>query len=51
MTWKGNHPQIYLIEEHYEKGVRVNSSELEDFQPFWQFSQHLPQWDVLILPP
>jgi len=50
MTWKGNNPQIHLIEEQYEKGIKVKSSELLDFQPFWQFSQHLPKWDVLIIP-
>ena len=51
MTWKGNNPQIDLIEKQYEKGIKVKSSELLDFQAFWQFSQHLPKWDVLIIPP
>ena len=27
MTWKGNQPQIHLIEETYEKGITVKSSD------------------------
>jgi hypothetical protein len=51
MTWEGNHPQIHLIEETYEKGINVKSSELEFFQQFWQSSERLPKWDVTIVPP
>jgi transposase len=51
MTWKGNRPQIHLIEETYEKGVTVKSSELEFFQQFWQSSESLPKWDATIVPP
>jgi transposase len=51
LTWKGNHPQINLIEETSEKGITVKSSELEFFQQFWQSSESLPKWDVTIVPP
>ncbi|MFN5971549.1 MAG: ISAzo13-like element transposase-related protein [Microcystis sp.] len=51
LTWKGNHPQIHLIEENYEKGITVKSSELEFFQQFWQSSESLPKWDVTISSP
>lgn len=39
MTSKGNHPQIHLREETYEKAITVKSSELEFFQQFWQSSE------------
>ena len=51
MTWKGTHPTIHLIEETYEKGVTVKSSDLQIFQQFWQSSENLPKWDVTIVPP
>ena len=51
MKWKGNNPQIHLIENNYNKGITVNSSDLEFFQQFWQSSENLPRWDVTIIPP
>ncbi len=51
MTWKGNHPTIHLIEESYEKGITVKSSDLELFRQFWCGSENLPKWDVTIVPP
>ena len=51
MTGKGNHPQVNLVEEVYEKGVTVSSSELESFQEFWQRGDVLSQWDITIFPP
>ncbi len=43
MTWKGNHPTIHLIEESYEKGITVKSSDLELFRQFWCGSENLPK--------
>ena len=51
MTWKEKHPKIHLIEGSYEKGVIVKPDELADFRQFWQTSEELPKWDVLIIPP
>lgn len=50
MNWKGKHPNVYLIENVYHKGVTVPASELKSFQEFWHPSEHLPQWDVTIVP-
>ena len=51
MTWKGKHPTVYLIEDTYDKGVTVPSSQLQFYQQFWQPSENLPKWDVTIVPP
>ena len=51
MTWKGKHPTVYLIEEPYDKGITVPSSELQFCQQFWHPSENLPKWDVTIAPP
>ncbi len=51
MTWKGNHPQVNLVEKLYKKGVTLSSSELQRFQEFWQRGDILSQWDITILPP
>ncbi|MEA5495952.1 transposase [Limnoraphis robusta Tam1] len=51
MIWKGNHPQIHLIKETYQKGIIVRDPELKAFRQFWQCSETLPKWDVMIAPP
>ena len=51
MTGKGNHPQIYLNEVTYQKGIIVPIAELKVFRQFWQGSETLPKWDVAITPP
>lgn len=48
---KGNHPQVNLVKQVYEKGVTVSASELERFQEFWQQGDVLSQWDITIFPP
>jgi hypothetical protein len=32
MTWKGKHPQVTLIEQTYERGVRLKPKEMEQFE-------------------
>ncbi len=32
MTWKGKQPQVTLIEQTYEKGVRLKPKEMEQFE-------------------
>ena len=51
MTWKGKHPTVYLIEDTYDRGVTVPSSQLQFYQEFWQPSENLPKWDITIVPP
>lgn len=50
MTWKGIKPIVHRVEALYAKGIKVFSDELERYQPYWQRSETLPQWDITILP-
>jgi hypothetical protein len=50
MTWKSKHPHIHLIDNTYNKGITIPSSELQFYQQFWQPSENLPKWDVTIVP-
>lgn len=50
MTWKGKHPHTYLIDNIYNKGISIPSSELKFHQQFWHPSENLPKWDVTISP-
>lgn len=50
MTWKGIKPIVHRVEAIYEKGIKVLSNELEQYQAHWQPSATLPKWDVTIIP-
>lgn len=50
MTLKGIAPIVHLVETTYEKGIKVLSRELEQYQPQWQRSETLPKWDITIVP-
>ncbi len=50
MTWKGINPIVHLVENTYDKGVKVLSDELKQYQPFWQRFETLPKWDITIIP-
>jgi hypothetical protein len=50
MTWKGVAPVVHHVEATYEKGIKVLSEILEQYMPFWQRSETLPQWDITIVP-
>ncbi|WP_199331302.1 MULTISPECIES: ISAzo13-like element transposase-related protein [unclassified Calothrix] len=50
MTWKGIAPIIHLVETTYEKGIKVLSQELKQYQTQWQRSETLPNWDITIVP-
>jgi Rhodopirellula transposase DDE domain len=50
MSWKAAAPVVYLVEDIYEKGVKVLAEELESDRPFWEQSETLPKWDITILP-
>lgn len=50
MTWKGLKPIVHRVEATYEKGIKVFSEALEQYQLFWQRSETLPKWDITIVP-
>lgn len=50
MTWKGISPLVHLLEQNYEKAIKVLPPELETYLPFWQRSELLPKWDITIVP-
>lgn len=50
MTWKGIAPIVHLVETTYEKGIKVLSQDLEQYQSQWQRSETLPKWDITIVP-
>lgn len=50
MTWKGVSPIVQRVEATYEKGIKVCSETLAQYQPFWQRSETLPKWDITIVP-
>ncbi|MEH1903016.1 MAG: hypothetical protein V7L04_16765 [Nostoc sp.] len=44
------HKSVHRVETTYEKGIKVVSQELEQYQLFWQRSEILPKWDITIVP-
>jgi transposase len=50
MSWKAMLPLVYLVDEVYEKGIKVADAELEAYRSFWQPSATLPKWDITIVP-
>lgn len=50
MTWKGLSPVIHLVDTVYEKGVSVCQAVLEELEQFWERSEKLPKWDVVVQP-
>ena len=50
MTWNGFEPLVHLVEGVYPKKIRVPKDELAVFEQQWLRSEHLPKWDVLVVP-
>jgi transposase len=50
MTWKGIKPIVYQVTTIYEKGIKVLPEQLKQYQPYWQRSETLAQWDITITP-
>jgi Rhodopirellula transposase DDE domain len=50
MTWNGLKPIVHRVDATYEKGIKVLSEALEQYQLFWQRSETLPKWDITIVP-
>ncbi len=50
MTWKGQHPDVHLIEKEYERGRRVAKAEVRQYEARLQRFKALPKWSVIITP-
>ncbi len=50
MTWEGIEPVISLVEENYEKGIRLTKKEMKPYKNRITRSDTLPKWDMRIQP-
>ena len=50
MTWKGNHPQVSLIEGNYPTGITVHKAEIKIINARLERSADLPKHDILRKP-
>jgi hypothetical protein len=50
MTWKGQHPNVKLIQTNYSTGVRLTQPEMKEIESQIQRLPHLPNWFVDIYP-
>jgi hypothetical protein len=50
MTWNGLKPLVQLVDGVYQKQITVPKGELEVYEQQWQRSQHLPKWDITVVP-
>ena len=50
MTWKGQRPEVHLIETEYERGRRVGKEEMKGYEARLQRCGTLPRWSVIITP-
>jgi hypothetical protein len=50
MTWKGQPPEVRLVEKEYERGRGVDKEEMKRYEARLQRSEALPKWSVIITP-
>lgn len=50
MKWNGLSPRVHLIENEYQKGIKVNKKERSKINASVIRSIELPKWDVSIIP-
>ena len=50
MTWKGNHPQVSLMEGNYPTGITVPKAEMKVIAARLERSANLPKYDIIIKP-
>lgn len=50
MTWKGINPIIHLVDQIYEKKIKVSPHDLQLYKDFWLPSKILPRWDITVIP-
>ncbi|HMB06349.1 MAG TPA: hypothetical protein VKP69_21780 [Isosphaeraceae bacterium] len=48
MTWRGNHPEVVLVEAEYGKGVRLGREEMKAFESAITRLPTLEKWFVSI---
>jgi hypothetical protein len=50
MAWKGISPIVHLVNQIYEKKIKVSPDDLQQYKDFWFPSEILPRWDITIIP-
>ena len=50
MTWKGDHPEVHRIADHYTNDKPVTNREMQDLNARLARSPSLPKYDVIIRP-
>jgi DDE family transposase len=50
MTWKGQRPEVHLIETESERGRRVGKEEMKGYEARRQRRGTVPRWSVIITP-
>jgi hypothetical protein len=50
MTWKGIKPVVHLLENVYQKGIKVSKDIMKTLEKRIRRSKNLPTWDVMIEP-
>ena len=48
MTWKGIHPVVRLLEDHYEKGITIKKKLFKKIEQKLKRHPFLPKYSVLI---
>ena len=51
MTWRGIQPIVHLMEQTYERGVRLTKKAFEPYAVQLKRSSSLPKWSLTISPP
>jgi hypothetical protein len=50
MTWNGVHPDVYLVDKVYQKGVKLTKEAMKICEERIERLEYLPKWDVTIKP-
>ena len=50
MTWKGNSPEVQVLDKTFPKGVKVGKKPFQELSKRLTRSETLPKWDVTIAP-
>jgi hypothetical protein len=50
MTWNGVHPDVYLVDKGYQKGVKLTKEAMKICDERIERLENVPKWDVTIKP-
>lgn len=50
MTWKGQHPRVYLNQKTYPKSIALSKTGMQEIELRLLRHPDLPKWDILIQP-